>query len=118
MSLTLDCLIDKIRYYKNGGSQKMAYCNNCGSEVSEFAANCPECGASQQAKSSGNVVKANDSGGFGWGLLGFCIPLVGLVLYFVWKDERPLTAKALIVGAAIGFGLNIVSSIILTLSGF
>ena len=27
-----------------------------------------------------------DNGGFGWGLLGCCIPLVGLILFLVWKD--------------------------------
>ena len=42
-----------------------------------------------------------DNGGFGWGLLGFCIPLVGLILYLVWKDEKPRTAKAAGKGALI-----------------
>ena len=27
-----------------------------------------------------------DNGGFLWGLLGCCIPVVGLVLFLVWKD--------------------------------
>ena len=29
-----------------------------------------------------------DNGGFGWGLLGCCIPIVGLVLFLVWKDNK------------------------------
>ena len=42
-----------------------------------------------------------DVGGFGWGLLGFCIPLVGLILFLVWNTERPKTAKAVGLGALI-----------------
>ena len=29
----------------------------------------------------------NDNGGFLWGLLGCCIPIVGLILFLVWKDQ-------------------------------
>ena len=43
----------------------------------------------------------NDKGGFLWGLLGFCIPIVGLILFLVWKDSNPKTAKAAGVGALI-----------------
>lgn len=35
-----------------------------------------------------------DKGGFLWGLLGCCIPIVGLILFLVWKDTKPKTAKA------------------------
>lgn len=49
-----------------------------------------------------------DNGGFGWGLLGFCIPLVGLILYLVWKDEKPKTAKAAGLGALISVGVSVV----------
>lgn len=31
----------------------------------------------------------NDSGSFGWAVLGFFFPLVGLILWLVWKDTRP-----------------------------
>jgi uncharacterized membrane protein YvbJ len=82
----------------------MAYCSNCGSEVSEFAQNCTECGASQNKNNNYNRPQrsyAPDTGGFGWGLLGFCVPIVGLVLYLVWKDERPRTSKAAGMGALI-----------------
>ena len=89
----------------------MAYCNNCGQEVSEFAANCPECGSAQKKAPQRSSV-APDTGGFGWGLLGFCIPIVGIVLYFVWKDERPATARVLIQGALISIGLTIAGNIL------
>jgi len=48
---------------------------------------------------------------FGFKLLGFCIPLVGLILYLVWKDQKPITAKAVGKAALIGFIVGIVLSI-------
>ena len=41
------------------------------------------------------------NGGFLWGLLGCCIPIVGLVLFLVWKDTKPRTAKAAGIGALV-----------------
>ena len=49
----------------------------------------------------GNNNNVTDNGGFGWGLLGFCIPIVGLILFLVWKGEKPKTAKAAGMGALI-----------------
>lgn len=34
-----------------------------------------------------------DSGSFGWAVLGFLLPVVGLILYLVWKDAKPLSAR-------------------------
>ena len=45
------------------------------------------------------VENPKDRGGFLWGLLGCCIPVVGLVLFLVWRDEKPKTAKAAGIGA-------------------
>ena len=61
----------------------MAFCNKCGQELSEGAVVCPSCGAAQQETPA--VV---DKGGFGWGLLGCCIPIVGLILFLVWKETK------------------------------
>lgn len=53
-----------------------------------------------------------DKGGFLWGLLGCCIPIVGLILFLVWKDTKPKTAKAAGIGALVCVGLSIVYYII------
>ncbi|RGY65640.1 hypothetical protein DXA30_04390 [Fusobacterium ulcerans] len=45
--------------------------------------------------------KDQDRGGFAWGCLGFCIPIVGLILWLVWRDEKPRTAKAVGIGALV-----------------
>ena len=49
-----------------------------------------------------------DTGSIGWGILGFIIPLVGWILYFVWKDSKPKSAKVAGLGGLIGFGLNMI----------
>ena len=72
----------------------MAFCKNCGNQIEDNAATCPNCGASQNT-----TPQATDNGGFLWGLLGCCIPIVGLVLFLVWKDTKPKTSKAAGIGA-------------------
>lgn len=57
-----------------------------------------------------NVV---DNGGVLWGLLGCCIPIVGLILFLVWKDQKPKTAKAAGIGALISVVLGIVCYILM-----
>ncbi len=52
-----------------------------------------------------NVV---DNGGFLWGLLGCCIPIVGLILFLVWKDTKPKTAKAAGIGALVSVILAVI----------
>lgn len=74
----------------------MAFCRKCGAEIDDWATVCPRCGVSQETKPE--VV---DNGGFLWGLLGCCIPLVGLILFLVWKDTKPKTSKAAGIGALV-----------------
>lgn len=62
--------------------------------IDDKAVVCPHCGVAQAPQ----VV---DNGGFGWGILGCCIPIVGLILFLVWKDSKPKTAKAAGLGALI-----------------
>lgn len=77
----------------------MAYCRKCGAPIDDYAASCPSCGAQQTPQNTQPPVV--DNGGFGWGLLGFCIPIVGLILFLVWKDTKPITAKAAGMGALV-----------------
>lgn len=81
----------------------MAFCKHCGMEIDDKAVICPKCGVSQQTASDGV-----DNGGFGWGLLGFCLPLVGLILFLVWKDSKPRTSKAAGKGALISVIIGVV----------
>ena len=90
----------------------MAYCKNCGAQINDQAVICPMCGVSQETKPA--VV---DNGGFGWGALGFCIPIVGLVLYLVWKDTKPRTAKAAGKGALVSVILGVVWYVLMIIVG-
>lgn len=80
----------------------MAYCRRCGAPISDQAMVCPSCGEPQYS-----VPPVQDNGGIGWGLLGCCIPIAGLVLYLVWKDQKPKTAKAAGIGALVAVGLSV-----------
>ena len=42
-----------------------------------------------------------DKGNIGWGILGFFIPIVGLILYIVWYKTKPKCAKQAGIGALI-----------------
>ena len=87
------------------------FCKHCGKEINDDVMFCPNCGEKQQE----DTVTENgcekctkcdktDTGGFWWGLLGFFIPFAGLILYLVWKDEKPKTASAVATGAIIAVG--------------
>jgi len=43
-----------------------------------------------------------DKSSIGFGILGFFIPIVGLILWLVWRGETPLKAKSCGIGAIIG----------------
>ena len=88
----------------------MAFCKNCGREIDNNAVICPNCGVSQ-------VPAVVDNGGFLWGLLGCCIPLVGLVLFLVWKDTKPKTAKAAGIGALVSVAIIIIYYIAIAVLG-
>lgn len=102
----------------------MAFCKMCGQEMADDAVVCNYCGAPKEASQEATqeasqeasqatsqeipqptvqttAPQENDEGGFLWGLLGCCIPIVGLVLFLVWKDNKPKTAKALGIGALV-----------------
>lgn len=86
----------------------MAFCKSCGAEMNDNQAVCLKCGAAASAN-----VAVVDNGGFLWGLLGFCVPIVGLILYLIWNQEKPKTAKAVGIGALISVGFSIVYYIIM-----
>ena len=91
----------------------MAFCKKCGAQIDDQAVVCPKCGVAQGAGMS-----TSDNGGFLWGLLGCCIPLVGLILFLVWKDTKPKTSKAAGIGALVGVLSIVVWYIVAIVIGF
>ena len=49
-----------------------------------------------------------DSGSIGWAILGFIIPIVGIILFFVWKDTKPQSGKMALIGALVSIVLGII----------
>lgn len=88
----------------------MKYCSKCGKEIMDEAVVCPNCGCAQDGENLQQ--KGADSSSFGWALLGFCIPLVGLILFLVWKENTPLKAKSAGKGALVGVIVSVVFYII------
>lgn len=70
------------------------YCKNCGKEIADDAIMCIHCGVATENN-------AKDDGNIGWSLLGCCIPVVGLILFLVWQDSKPKTAKKAGLGALV-----------------
>lgn len=91
----------------------MKFCSHCGKEIMDEAVICTGCGCSLDGTStSKSVANQNDDPSMGWAVLGFFIPIVGLILYLVNKDNSPLKAKSAGKGALIGFIVSMIFSII------
>ena len=104
------------------------YCKNCGAQLDDRAVVCPQCGvptgvsagdrppeqpaqqpyqAQQQPyqpyyPSQQSMAEPETGSTFGWGVLGFFFPIVGLILFLVWKAQYPRRAKASGIGALVG----------------
>ncbi len=83
----------------------MKFCSKCGAQLMDEAVVCPNCGCAQSNS-------AQDSSSFGYALLGFCIPIVGLILYLIWKDTTPLKAKSAGKGALVSVIISVVFYVI------
>ena len=107
-------------------------CSECGYETGRWLGRCPSCGAwnalseaqtapmrtqsgsgpAPQAPLLGELPQTQDARSGGFAFLCFLFPIVGLILYLVWKDTLPLRAKSCGKGAIIGVIVSVVFSII------
>lgn len=58
---------------------------------------------------SGQSYKQDQSIAIGWGILAFFIPIIGWIMYFVWKDDTPKRASQANTIAWVGFIFNLIS---------
>ena len=98
----------------------MKYCENCGAQVEEGTRYCTRCGTPVKEKTAQETTSrkpeyqhatpyvarerefyaqgnegyygSRDTGAAGFGVLGFFFPIVGLILFLVWKDTLPKRA--------------------------
>lgn len=87
------------------------YCKNCGQQIDERNIYCPYCGTKTSIKNFSDI---DDTPSTGFAILGFFIPLAGIILYLIYNNKRPLRAKSAGKGALIGFITRLII-IILTL---
>lgn len=90
----------------------MKYCSNCGNELNDGADVCLNCGKQVSNNTTLTKQTTQEDDGTLYGFLGFCIPIVGLILYLTWQESKPNSAKAAGVGALIGFGLGFLGIIL------
>lgn len=89
------------------------YCKNCGRTVDDTSSYCNNCGARIDNKP--NADASEDSLSLGFAILGFFIPIVGLILFLIYEEKKPKRAKSAGKGALIGFITEIVLAIILVI---
>ena len=114
--------------------REFAFCPACGKKHMRTALFCPGCGRQLREADSRSVVRQvqeveqaerqsegvplqnmQDVPSGGYSALGFLIPVVGLVLYLVWKEQTPIRAKAIGKSALAGAVVYTVLSIIINL---
>lgn len=104
------------------------YCKYCGKEIGD-AAFCPYCGKEQAAQEQQASQERSygpppppygappprpaeqDAPSGGFAVLCFFFPLIGLILYLIWKDTLPLRARSCGKGALIGVIVAVALSI-------
>ena len=88
----------------------MKYCKVCGAKLNDNAVICIRCGSKAE---KAYTVNKEDKRDFGWAILGFILPpIIGFILYLVWKDKLPLRAASIGIGTLVGIVVPIVLSII------
>lgn len=87
------------------------YCNRCGRTVADHSLYCNYCGA--RLDGTRNQTGPEDQSSFPFALLGFFLPLIGLILFLICEGKKPRRAKSAGKGALIGFVTRIVVGVIL-----
>ena len=101
------------------------YCEKCGSKnemTSEFCTNCGNKLNKELSNTNVNnttvINTEEEKNTFGWGVLGFFIPIVGLILFICWKKDRPKASKSAGIGALVSVIANVLLIILVIVIGF
>ena len=86
------------------------FCKYCGTKLKDDNADCPKCGKNNRTEFN------DDASDFKFALLGFLVPIAGLVLYLVWKKDFPERSSSCIKGTAAGTLMYVLLPVILILS--
>lgn len=92
------------------------YCNNCGKEIDDKAYICPHCGVKTKT-----IIQDDEPIG-GLGILCFFFPIVGLILYLIWQETKPIKSKgagkAALWGLVTGVALIVIVAIVASVASY
>lgn len=109
------------------------FCKFCGNAIEDNLEKCPICGSNLGSNNQVNndenqnpnynqTININqnqtsayvpdDSNAPLYGILGFFVPLAGIILGILWHRERPKRSKAAIIGFGVSFAVQIVCAIL------
>lgn len=94
------------------------YCPNCGTNINENAEVCTNCGVNVLTFGSKTINTSENKANIWVNLISLCcFPILGIIMYFVWKDQQPKTAKSALIFGIIGFVISIIIGIISVIIG-
>ena len=94
------------------------YCPNCGTNIDSNAETCIHCGVNVRNFNPNSYRLENDKSNIWVNLLSLCcVPILGIVMYFVWKDKQPKAAGHALLFGIIGFVIYIIFSIVMMFLG-
>lgn len=109
-------------------TNQKVFCSGCGRELPPDENFCSVCGKQRTMSTQGvqsvyqqpipQMGYIQDAPSGGMTALGFFFPIVGLILYLVWKDQTPMKAKSAGKGALIGVIVWTALSIILAILAY
>ena len=95
----------------------MKYCTKCGRELTDDAVFCPACGCACNAGMNSSMAAGHneeDKVSVGFCVLAFFIPLFGFIYWAVKRQETPKNANAIGLTALISWGINFITSTIMS----
>lgn len=93
------------------------YCQSCAAPTNANQELCVKCGARLKNTSGGSISSGEDESS---GLLKAtvcCFPIVGIILYFIWKNEKPKSAKSVCTWAIVGTALSVIVYVLAVVLG-
>lgn len=88
-------------------------CEKCGSPIKTSSTFCKRCG---YKVSDVHDYKVNSERNcFISGLIGFIVPAFGIILFLVWKTQRPKVAKIVGISALVSTAIGFISSCLIYL---
>lgn len=91
------------------------FCTKCGAKLPKDSKYCVECGVSINEDSNKVSNNTSSTPSFVWAIVGFLVPVAGLILFIMWKEDRPKDSKVAGISALVSTILYVIYMIIMVL---